>query len=122
MTTFAISWPEQGPNGRSIRFRARLVITDVPDDVSNDEVLAWVDDDSDFDHAHPEDQWDANEQLTAPDAPHVQWRGRPGRPAVGPIVNVRLDPDLLAQVDADADAAGESRAAAIRRLLAVALK
>jgi hypothetical protein len=44
----------------------------------------------------------------------------PGRPAVGPMVNVRLGEDLTARVDA-ARLEGESRAAAIRRLLEDAL-
>jgi hypothetical protein len=40
-----------------------------------------------------------------------------GRPEVGPPVPVRLSPDLLARLDGDAATHGESRAAAIRRLL-----
>jgi hypothetical protein len=44
----------------------------------------------------------------------------PGRPEVGPATNVRLGEDLTAKVDA-ARQDGESRAAAIRRLLAEAL-
>lgn len=44
----------------------------------------------------------------------------PGRPEVGPATNVRLGEELTAKVDA-ARTDGESRAAAIRRLLAHAL-
>lgn len=44
----------------------------------------------------------------------------PGRPEVGPATNIRLGDDLTAKVD-DAREDGESRAAAIRRLLAEAL-
>lgn len=44
----------------------------------------------------------------------------PGRPEVGPATSVRLGEELTAKVDA-ARQAGESRAAAIRRLLADAL-
>lgn len=44
----------------------------------------------------------------------------PGRPEVGPATNVRLGEELTAKVDA-ARGEGESRAAAIRRLLADAL-
>lgn len=44
----------------------------------------------------------------------------PGRPEVGPATNVRLGEELTAKVDA-ARLDGESRAAAIRRLLDVAL-
>lgn len=40
----------------------------------------------------------------------------PGRPEVGPATNIRLGEDLTAKVDA-AREDGESRAAAIRRLL-----
>lgn len=43
-----------------------------------------------------------------------------GRPEVGGVVNVRLGA-LLPRVDAEAERAGESRAEAIRRLLAAAL-
>jgi hypothetical protein len=43
----------------------------------------------------------------------------PGRPEIGPMVNVRLGGQLTAKVDA-ARRPGESQAAAIRRLLTVA--
>lgn len=43
-------------------------------------------------------------------------RGR-GRPGVGPVIQVRLDPSLLAQVEAWADTHNLTRAEAIRRLL-----
>lgn len=44
----------------------------------------------------------------------------PGRPEIGPMINVRLGKELTAKVDAVRQD-GESRAAAIRRLLADAL-
>lgn len=54
---------------------------------------------------------------------HVErWFGEleeekgPGRPAIGPMVNVRLGAERTARIDA-ACTEGESRAAAIRRLL-----
>lgn len=54
-----------------------------------------------------------------------QWFGEieeekgPGRPEIGPMVNVRLGEELTAKVDA-ARTEGESRAAAVRRLLTAA--
>lgn len=48
-------------------------------------------------------------------------RGR-GRPSEGTRVAVRLPADVLALVDARAEARNEPRAAAIRRLLAQALR
>ena len=78
-------------------------------------------DDPQLDHITPQDQWGSSVQLSAEDAPTVRWRGRPGRPEVGPAITVRLEQDLLAAVDADAKRAGESRAATIRRLLRSAL-
>jgi hypothetical protein len=50
----------------------------------------------------------------------VEEEKGPGRPEVGPATNVRLGEELTAKVDA-ARRDGESRAAAIRRLLAAAL-
>jgi metal-responsive CopG/Arc/MetJ family transcriptional regulator len=44
-----------------------------------------------------------------------------GRPRVGERVAVRLPPELLARVDAQAAGHAESRASSIRRLLAEAL-
>lgn len=46
----------------------------------------------------------------------VEEEKGPGRPGVGPATNIRLGEDLTAKVDA-ARIEGESRAAAIRRLL-----
>jgi hypothetical protein len=46
---------------------------------------------------------------------------RPGRPAVGQAINVRLGDDLLGQLDAYASEHGNSRAEAVRILLAEAL-
>lgn len=45
---------------------------------------------------------------------------RPGRPTTGRPIQVRLSPDVLAHVDAWADAEGVTRAEAIRRLLTAA--
>lgn len=45
----------------------------------------------------------------------------PGRPEIGPAIQVRLPEDLLAAVDARADAEGVSRAEMVRMLLAEAL-
>lgn len=45
---------------------------------------------------------------------------RPGRPAIGPMVNVRLPEDLTAWLDEQATHYGISRAEAIRLLLTVA--
>jgi hypothetical protein len=41
----------------------------------------------------------------------------PGRPAVGPMVNVRMDDEMIARLDEEAATRGESRAATIRRML-----
>lgn len=114
MTTFAIT----RPYGAGVE-RVRLVITDVPDELGERDVLDWLDDcDPCLDAATPEDEWSSSEQLTAREAPVVRWRGRPGRPEIGPVVNVRLDTELLARIDALAAGSGESRAATIRGLLA----
>lgn len=45
----------------------------------------------------------------------------PGRPEIGPTISIRLTPDLLEEVDANAESAKVSRAEAIRRLLRIAL-
>jgi hypothetical protein len=45
----------------------------------------------------------------------------PGRPEVGPAINIRLPADLLARVDAHAEEQGMTRAAVIRALLAAHL-
>jgi len=52
--------------------------------------------------------------------PIEEERG-PGRPEIGPAIQVRLPEDLLAAVDARADAEGVSRAEMVRMLLAEAL-
>jgi hypothetical protein len=46
---------------------------------------------------------------------------RPGRPEIGPKIEVRLPENLLTKVDARADAEGVSRAEMVRMLLAEAL-
>jgi Ribbon-helix-helix protein, copG family len=121
MTTYAIAVPFQGSNGRRVLRRTRLVIEGVPEDVTSTEVLEWIDDYQNWDSARAEEDWTPNMQRTAEDAPHIRWRGRPGRPEIGPQINVRLTPELLGALDAEADRRGESRAAAIRALLADAL-
>jgi hypothetical protein len=121
MATYAISQPHQGRNGQVVR-HVRLVIENVPDDATDREVLDWLDDyDWQLDSADREDEWTASEQLSAESAPRIRWRGRSGRPEIGPAINVRLDQALLARLDADAETHGESRAAALRRLLSTAL-
>jgi hypothetical protein len=120
MTTYAITVPFQGQNGRVMR-RTRLVITDAPDDITDAEVLEWIDDYQGWDLAYREEEWTPNMQRTAEDAPRIKWRGRPGRPEIGQQIGVRLPGELLELLDSDAHAKGESRAAAIRRLLAEAL-
>lgn len=52
--------------------------------------------------------------------PVEEERG-PGRPEVGPAFSLRLDPQLLSRVDAEADRWGLTRAAMIRELLDDAL-
>lgn len=48
-------------------------------------------------------------------------RARGGRPAIGPVIQVRFPTDLLERVQAYADGTGQSRAEAIRTLVAGAL-
>jgi len=45
----------------------------------------------------------------------------PGRPEIGPMINVRMPPAMIERLDVEAHAAGESRAETIRRLLSVAM-
>jgi hypothetical protein len=85
MTIYAISWPEQPPNGRQVRRRVRLVIEDVPADVAAEEVLDWLDDhDPQLDSATIKANWSANQQLTAKDAPRVRWTGRSSQDVPSP--------------------------------------
>ncbi|MCR4340793.1 MAG: ribbon-helix-helix domain-containing protein [Gemmatimonadaceae bacterium] len=115
-TTYAITRP--WGEGARVVSHPRLLVTDVPDDVTERELLHWLDDyDPLFDSAMSEDEWTPGVQLAAADVPSVRWRGRPGRPEIGPAVTIRLDPHLLAAVDAEAERSGESRAAMIRMLL-----
>lgn len=46
----------------------------------------------------------------------------PGRPEVGPVIQVRLPEELLERVDYEAEKEGQSRAETIRRLLEKALE
>ncbi len=41
----------------------------------------------------------------------------PGRPEIGPLVNVRMRPDMVARLDELAERYGTSRAETVRRLL-----
>jgi len=113
MTDYAITYPWQGSNGR-VQRRVRLIIMDAPDEVTSNEVLAWLDDTQDWDHAEPRDEWSTTVQLAEHDTPHVQWRGRSGRPEVGPAIQIRLPQALLDVIDASD---GDSRAAKIREVL-----
>lgn len=59
------------------------------------------------------------EQITGeeiPDEPPVM-----GRPAIGPQIKIRLDPDVLARIDDLADAAGVTRSAWVRSALEAAV-
>ena len=92
---------------------------------------AWVNEDTTFEFISPDQ---AREWLTidGEDDLVTKWFGeleeeagpepepRVGRPAVGDTTTIRLGEDLTARVDA-ARVDGESRAAAIRRLLQQAL-
>jgi len=120
MTAYAIVWP-RSHNGQVSVDDVRLVIENAPDDLTADAVLDFAGTDHHFDHVIPESEWDAQVQLRAESAPRVQWRGRAGRPKIGDPINVRLEPELLERLDAEAKRAGEKRAETIRRLLASAL-
>ncbi len=95
----------------------RLVIEGVPDHITPRDVLEWLDDRESGDYATLIGAMPAGK-----DVPRVRWRGRSGRPEVGAPIYIRLTEELLALVDADAKEHGESRAAAIRRLLSEALR
>lgn len=76
--------------------------------VSDDEAREWLirnDEDGAVEHYFGE-----LEEETGPNPP--------GRPEVGPEVKIRVEPELLKRIDADAEDAGETRAATVRRLLA----
>ena len=47
--------------------------------------------------------------------------GKPGRPTVGPQVNIAMSPDMLARIDAAAARAGVSRSEWVRRACVAAL-
>lgn len=47
--------------------------------------------------------------------------GKPGRPPVGPQVNIAMSPDMLARIDTAAASAGVSRAEWVRRACVAAL-
>lgn len=120
MTTYAITRPRS--HGARVVSHPRLIVRDVPEDATSREVLAWLDDyDPQFDAAVPEDEWAATVQREADGCPVVKWRGRPGRPEVGPAIQIRLHPELLAQVDQVASEDRATRAETIRSLLGEAL-
>jgi hypothetical protein len=75
--------------------------------ITDDEARTWL---------LQADKDDAVEQYFG----EIEEEKGPGRPEVGPATNVRLGEELTAKVDA-ARQEGESRAAAIRRLLTAAL-
>lgn len=52
-----------------------------------------------------------------PNVPEESGPNLGGRPVVGPKVEVRLDPDTLAKVDARADKEGVKRAEVLRRII-----
>ncbi|MGW3383312.1 ribbon-helix-helix domain-containing protein [Streptomyces albogriseolus] len=57
-----------------------------------------------------------------PDTPDEAGPNLGGRPTVGPKVEVRLDPETLAKVDARAAQEGVKRAEMLRRLIVASLK
>lgn len=87
---------------------------------------AWVNEEDVWQFITPER---AREWLTINESDDVieEWFGKleeetgPGRPEIGPATQVRLGIELTARVDA-ARAEGESRAAAIRRLVETGLR
>lgn len=70
---WAISTPRS--QGANVVYRTRLVIDEVPEDKTAKDVLAWLDDETEFDYAHPYESWTATEQLSAEEASHVRWTG-----------------------------------------------
>jgi hypothetical protein len=56
-----------------------------------------------------------------PDTPDEEGPNLGGRPTVGPKVEVRLDPETLAKIDARADKEGVKRAEMLRRLIVASL-
>lgn len=60
-------------------------------------------------------------QQWFPDTPDESGPNLGGRPAVGPKVEVRLDPDVLAKVDSRATKEGVKRAEMLRRLIVAGL-
>lgn len=65
-------------------------------------------------------EYDSEQVAEATGQPVEDERG-PGRPEIGPMVNVRFPPELLAMVDAAAAKHGMSRAAWLRDAAATAL-
>lgn len=66
---------------------------------------------------------EAEESLAKwfPDTPEESGPNLGGRPTVGPKVEVRLDPDTLAKVDARATEEGVKRAEMLRRIIVAGL-
>ena len=52
----------------------------------------------------------------------AQSHKRPGRPAVGGTIQIRIPPDMLTELDATAEAEGVTRSAWIRQALAARLR
>ncbi len=59
-----------------------------------------------------------SDEVAAATGADVPEETGPGRPEIGPAINVRLPVDLLARLDAWATSAGVTRAEAVRRAVA----
>lgn len=102
--------------------RPWLVVEDVPDDTEAIQVLGWLDDyQPKLDSAFPELELHSAMQAALVGVPRIRWRGRPGRPKVGPPVEIRLPDELLERLDGLAAKRGMTRAALIRELVEVGL-
>lgn len=98
--------------------RPWLVVEDVPDDIRPIEVLGWLDNyEPKLDSAFPEHELHRAMQAAVAGVPRIKWRGRPGRPKVGPAVEIRLPDGLLERLDELAAKRNISRAALIREMI-----
>lgn len=121
MTTWAVSQP--WGDGARITRRVRLVITDVPDDQTREDIETFLAGDHDhlLDQLDPEPEWDAQVTASAETARRVRWPQPAGRPAIGPAVQVRLPREILQAVEQDGALNGEQRSDALRRLITTGL-
>ena len=95
-----------------------LVVEDVPDDIRPIEVLGWLDNyDRNLDSAFPEDELHRAMRAALENVPRIKWRGRPGRPKVGPPVEIRVPDGLLERLDDLAAKRNTTRAALIREMI-----